>query len=172
MITCRVHVRRNAEMKRFLTCTAVLLAAMPLSAQLPPRKPADPSPWNGSWKLDVQRSSPAAAGEGVPQVYRFTLGPGENDAVPIKWEIPELGEVVQGSTDGKPMTIHRTRPTPGLALGVRKDGPASLLYTVYRNGKLFGGGRMMLVDDGHAWVDLTWPDDREDLASELVYVKQ
>ena len=35
---------------------------------------------------------------------------------------------------------------------------------------------MMLVDDGHAWVDLTWPaengHDRQDLASELVYVKQ
>ena len=31
---------------------------------------------------------------------------------------------------------------------------------------------MMLVDDGKAWVDLTWPEDRQDLASELVYVKQ
>jgi hypothetical protein len=31
---------------------------------------------------------------------------------------------------------------------------------------------MMLVDNGAAWVDLTWPLDRQDLASELVYVKQ
>ena len=151
---------------------ALLLAAVPLSAQLPPRKPADPNPWNGSWKLDIKRSSPAAAEAGVPQVYRFTLGPGDGGIVPIKWEIPELGEVVDGSTDGKPMVVHRTKPTPGLALGVRRAGPASLLYSVYRDGKLDGGGRMMLVDDGHAWVDLTWPEDREDLASELVYVKQ
>lgn len=159
-------------MKRLRTCTALLLATLPLSGQLPPRKPAGTSPWNGSWKLDVKRSSPAAAGEGVPQVYRFTLGPTDVATVPIKWEIPELGEVVEGSTDGKPMPIRRTKPTPGMALGVRKDGPASLVYSVYRNGKLFGGGRMMLVDEGHAWVDLTWPDDRQDLASELVYVKQ
>ncbi len=145
---------------------------MPLVAQLPPRKPADPNPWNGSWKLDVKRSSPAAAEAGVPQVYRFTLGPGDEMTVPIKWEIPELGEVVDGATDGKPMAIHRTKPTPGLSLGVRKDGPAALTYSVYKNGKLNGGGRMMLVDQGRAWVDLTWPEDRQDLASELVYVKQ
>ena len=31
---------------------------------------------------------------------------------------------------------------------------------------------MMLVDNGAAWVDLTWPDDRQDLASELLYVRQ
>ena len=152
---------------------ALLLTALPTAAQqLPTRKPADPSPWNGSWKLDVQRSSPAAAGEGVPQVYRFRLGPGDGGVVPIQWEIPELGEVVRGATDGKPMAIRRTKPAPGMALAVRKEGSASLRYTVLRDGKLVGGGRMMLVDDGQAWVDLTWPDDREDLASELVYVKQ
>ena len=155
-----------------LALTALLLVAMPLTAQLPPRKPANPNSWNGSWRLAVKRSSPAAAEPGVPQVYRFTLGPGDAAYVPIRWEIPELGEVVDGITDGKPMVVHRTKPSPGLALAVRKDGPASLVYSVYQNGKLFGGGRMMLVDEGSAWVDLTWPDDRQDLASELVYVKQ
>ena len=158
-------------MKKKLTFAA-LLVALPLTAQLPPsRKPTDPSAWNGSWRLDTKRSSPAAADADVPQVYRFTLGPGDGAAVPIKWEIPELGEVVEGLTDGKPMLVHRLKPTPGLTLAVRKDGPASLVYSVYKDGKLEGGGRMMLVDNNHAWVDLTWPEDREDLASELVYVK-
>ena len=159
-------------MRTRLTLTALLFVAIPLLAQLPPRKQSNSSPWSGSWKLDVKRSSPAAAAAVVPQVYRFTLGAGDGGVVPIKWEIPELGEVVSGATDGKPMAIHRTKPAPGLALGVRKDGPAALVYSVYRDGKLDGGGRMMLVDDGHAWVDLTWPEDRQDLASELVYVKQ
>ena len=109
---------------------------------------------------------------GVPQVYRLTLGAATSADVPITWEIPELGEVVIGTTNGAPMSIRRTEPTAGLTLAVRTEGPAALLYTVSRNGKLVGGGRMMLVDNGAAWVDLTWPLDRQDLASALVYVKQ
>ncbi len=162
-------------MKLRVTALLVLFSTvLPFSgyAQLPPRKPADPNPWNGAWKLNVKRSSPAAAQAGVPQVYRLTLGPGSSSVVAIKWEIPELGEVVTGSTDGQPMPIHRTAPSPGLTLAVRTDGSAALVYSVYKNGLLTGGGRMMLVDNGAAWVDLTWPKDREDLASELVYVKQ
>ncbi len=155
-----------------------LVAALTLTAaaQFPPPKPASPNPWNGTWKLDVKRSSPVAAEEGVPQAYRFTLGPSGPTAVPITWEIPELGEVVTGRTDGSPMPIHRTHPSPGLALGVRTDGPAALTYIVYKDGKNTGGGHMMLVDNGKSWVDLTWPaengHDRQDLASQLVYTRQ
>jgi hypothetical protein len=141
-------------------------------AQLPPPKPADPNPWNGTWKLDASRSSPEVVKAGAPQAYRLTLGPAITDVVSLKWEIPELGEIATGATDGKPMDVHRTTPTNGLTLGVRSEGKAQLVYSVYREGKLIGGGRMMLVDSGAAWVDLTWPLDRQDLASELVYVKQ
>jgi hypothetical protein len=109
---------------------------------------------------------------GAPQAYRLTLGPAIADPVSLKWEIPELGEIATGATDGKPMEVHRTTPTKGLSLGVRSEGKSQLVYSVYREGKLIGGGRMMLVDNGAAWVDLTWPLDRQDLASELVYVKQ
>ena len=121
--------------------------------------------------LDIKRSSPVAAEEGVPQVYRFALGNSGPAVVPIQWEIPELGEIVKGYTDGKPMTIHRTDPTPGLTLAVRTDGRRVLLYEVLKDGKLFGAGRMMLVDDGRAWIDLTWPQDRQDMAVVLTYVK-
>ena len=160
---------------RFLHLAGVLLAlgtAVGAYAQLPKPKPADPSPWNGSWKLNVQRSSPVAAQQGVPQVYRLTLGPSPSADVPIKWEIPELGEVVTGRTNGDAMPVTRTKPSPGLRLAVRTDGVASLVYSVFRDGKLTGGGRMMLIDNGSAWVDLTWPEDRQDLASALVYVKE
>jgi hypothetical protein len=146
--------------------------ALYLRGQFPPVAPANPNPWNGSWRLDVKRSSPIASEEGVPQVYRLTLGPAGPSEVPIRWEIPELGEIVNGRTDGKPMDIHRTHPTPGLTLAVRTDGSRALSYQVFMNGKLSGGGRMMLVDAGKAWVDLTWPSDRQDLASELTYVKE
>ena len=70
------------------------------------------------------------------------------------------------------MEVHRITPINGLTLGVRSEGKAQLVYSVYRQGKLIGGGRMMLVDRGNAWVDLTWPLGRQDLGSELVYVKQ
>ena len=153
-------------------CLCNIWLSLTVMAQLPSPKPADPNPWNGTWKLDASRSSPAAAQDGTPQAYRFTLGPAITDVVSLKWEIPELGEIVTGATDGKPMEVHRTKPTNGLTLGVRSEGKAQLVYSVYRDGKLIGGGRMMLVDNGAAWVDLTWPLDRQDLASELVYVKQ
>jgi hypothetical protein len=153
-------------------CALSLCFSLTAIAQLPPPKPADPNPWNGTWKLDASRSSPGAVKAGAPQAYRLTLGPSSTDTVSLKWEIPELGEVVIGATDGKPMPVHRNTPTDGLTLGVKSEGKAQLVYSVYKNGKLIGGGRMMLVDNGAAWVDLTWPLDRQDLASELVYVKQ
>ena len=139
---------------------------------MPPRKSLDPNPWNGSWKLNVRRSSPVAAEPGVPQLYRLTLGPGPSSQVSIVWEIPELGEIVTGKTNDLPMPVKRTEPTPGLTLAVHKDGDAALLYSVYKNSKPVGGGRMMLVDNASAWVDLTWPEDRQDLASVLVYERQ
>ena len=149
------------------------------NAQFPPPASGDPNPWNGTWRLDVKRSSPAAAEPGVPQAYRFTLDPfasASNTAVAIRWEIPELGEVVTGRTDDRPMPIRRTKAAPGLALSVRAEGRSVLLYHVFKDGKLAGGGRMMLVDNGKAWVDLTWPAEngveRQELASELVYAHQ
>src|ERR1700761_2329994 len=84
------------------TPVLLLAAGVRLSAQLPQPRPLDPSPWNGSWKLKRRRSSPVASQRGVPQVYRFMLGPGPSPSVLIQWEIPELGEVVKGKTDGDP----------------------------------------------------------------------
>jgi hypothetical protein len=156
----------------FPILTLVLTLGLCAHAQLPAPVPSDPNPWNGTWRLDIKRSSPAAAEEGVPQAYRLKLGPAGPAVVPIQWEIPELGEVVKGYTDGKPMEIRRTHPTPGLTLAVRTEGNSVLLYQVFKNGKLSGAGRMMLVDGGTAWIDLTWPIDRQDLAAELTYVKK
>jgi len=73
----------------------------------------------------------------------------------ITWEIPSLGEVVRGKTDGQPMPVHRLKPTPGLTLSVKAEGPTVLLYTVARDGKPPGEGRMTLVEDGKAWVDIS-----------------
>ena len=157
---------------RILLATVLSCATIIGSAQLPQPHPPNPNPWNGTWKLNYSRSSPGIKHGDAPERYRLTLGPAFQNAVALKWEIPELGEIAEGQTDGKPMVVHRDKPRPGLTLGVQAVGKAQLVYTVQRNGVLLGGGRMMLVDDGKAWVDLTWPVDRLDLASELVYVKE
>ena len=170
-VSARVQSEMRGSLVRLLLLNLLVLPLFAM-AQLPAPMPRDPNPWSGTWKLDLGRSSPAVSQAGAPEAYRFTLGPGDASVVPIKWEIPELGEVVTGKTDDQPMAIRRNKPSPGLTLAVRSDGPAALVYTVRKNGKLEGGGRMMLVDQGKAWVDLTWPLDRQDLASELVYVKQ
>jgi hypothetical protein len=147
-------------MLRFSPAIALLVVAA-TSARAPV---ADP--WNGTWTLDLARSSAAAKG-GAANAYRFTLG--SNGA--ITWEIPSLGEVVKGHVDGKPMAIHRAQPTPGLTLAVTRSGPRTLFYTVARNGRVEGGGSMTLVDGNSAWVDLTWGSGRPDDGAELVYVK-
>ena len=125
------------------------------------------SAWNGTWHLDVARSS-GVAKEGAPEAYRFSITSDEQ----IVWEIPSLGEVVRGRVGGKPMLIHRNEPTTGLTLSVKRDGKWGLQYTVYRNGQVDGGGRMMLVDDAHAWVDLTWVGQHSHPGPYLVYVKE
>jgi hypothetical protein len=129
--------------------------------------PAKESPWNGTWVLDAARSAPGVKDEAA-DAYRFTLQPdGE-----IKWEIPSLGEVVTGKTDGQPMPIHRSKLKPGLTLSVKAEGPTVLVYEVSRNGKPEGEGRMTLVENGKAWVDLSWPAGQPQFAGELVYEKQ
>ena len=83
-----------------------------LLASLTPSTTSVENPWNGTWFLDVSRSTPGIKDQAA-DAYRFTLQPDGR----IKWEIPSLGEVVTGKTDGVPMEVHRTKASPG-----RRDG--------------------------------------------------
>jgi hypothetical protein len=148
-------------MRLFLATTLLLASFMPAAAT-----PAG-NPWNGTWILDASRSTPGIKDQAA-EGYRFTLQPDGQ----IKWEIPSLGEVVTGRTDGVPMEVHRTKPSPGLTLSVTAEGPEVLIYKVARNGKPVGEGRMTLVENGKAWVDISWPAGQPQYAGKLVYVKQ
>ncbi len=142
------------------------LATMLLLASLAPATTTE-NPWNGTWVLDASRSTPGIK-EQAAEGYRFTLQPDGQ----IKWEIPSIGEVVTGETNGVPMEVHRTKPSPGLTLSVTAEGPEVLIYRVARNGKPVGEGRMTLVENGKAWVDISWPAGQPQYAGEVVYVKQ
>jgi len=146
---------------RFFLATTLLLASLSAATT------SAQSPWNGTWLLDVGRSTPGIKDQAA-EGYRFTLQPDGQ----IKWEIPSLGEVVTGKTDGVPMEVHRTKPSPGLTLSVKAEGPTVLLYKVARDGKPVGEGRMTLVENGKAWVDISWPAGQPQYAGEVVYVKQ
>jgi hypothetical protein len=133
------------------------------SAGLPPVPVLSQSPWNGDWVVSPTRNAKDiidAAADG----YRFRIT-GDNR---IRWEIPSLHEIVDGHVDGKPMPIRRPGST-GLSLSVTASGPYVLAYRVYRNGKPEGEGRMTLIDQGKAWVDLTQPFGRPDLAAAVIY---
>jgi hypothetical protein len=127
----------------FILVTALLLASL-----APATTPAE-NPWNGTWVLDASRSTPGAKDQAADG-YRFTLQPDGQ----IKWEIPSLGEVVTGKTDGVPMEIHRTKPSPGLTLSVIAESPEVLMYKVARDGKPEGEGRMTLVENGNTQAKL------------------
>ena len=136
-----------------------------MAQALPPPPMLKESPWNGDWVLSQTRNTPeikAAAADG----YRFHIEPDGR----IRWEIPSLHEVVEGRIDGEPMAIHRLRPA-NLTLSVTADGPRVLLYKVSRAGRLEGEGRMTLVDQGKAWVDISQPAGRPDLAGVIIYVR-
>jgi hypothetical protein len=140
-------------------------ASVAMAQSLPPIPVLSESPWNGDWVLSQTRNTAeikAAAAQG----YRFLLKPDGR----IRWEIPTLYEVVEGRVDGKPMTIQRLQPT-ALTLAVSAEGPRVLLYHVTRNGKPEGEGRMTLVDQGKAWVDISQPVGRPDLAGVVIYVR-
>ena len=148
--------------------TRIIHVAALAALLAPPSAHARPasSPWNGTWTLDAARSSPGAA-EGAAGAYRFTLRDRS-----ITWEIPSLGEVVTGRTDGRPMVIRRHGKSDGMTLGVTADGSATLRYRVRKRGAYLGGGLMMLVDDGKAWVDVTWGPPGPPNAAQLVYVRK
>lgn len=125
------------------------------------------SPWDGYWQLDAARSSPNAR-EGAAADYRFhILRDGS-----LTWEIPSLREVVNGRTDGKPMPIRRPGAPKDLSLSVQRVNDQVLHYQVHLRGVLQGEGRMTLVEDGKAWVDITWPAGKPEHAAVVVYVKR
>lgn len=141
---------------------AAILAFYPMAAH------ATESPWTGTWKLAPARSSPGA--DGAPPVYVLAITADRR----IRWEISSIGEVVTGHIDGQPMVVHRTKPTPGLTLSVSSSDPAlphELAYKVEKNGTQLGGGRMILIEGGKAWVDISWAAGKEEYGAELVYVR-
>ena len=149
----------------FIAAIMVLLASWAAAQPLPPPPALTPSPWNGDWALSQTRNTSeikaAAAAE-----YRFHLEPDGR----IRWEIPYLHEVVEGRTDGTPMAIHRLHPT-NMTLSLTAEGPQTLVYKVSRGGKPSGEGRMILVEQDKAWVDISGPPGRPDLASAIIYVR-
>ena len=148
-----------------LAALALGLAGVSLAQTLPPEPVVTESPWNGDWVLSQTRNTAeikAAAADG----YRFHVEPYGR----IRWEIPSLHEVVKGRVDGRPMPIRRLQPT-SLTLAVSAEGVRVLVYHVARYGKPQGDGRMTLVDQGRAWVDISQPAGRPDLAGTVVYVR-
>ena len=89
-----------------------------------PNAYAGESLWNGVWTLDPTRSSPGAAEMAAPG-YTFDVTAGGE----ITWQIPAIGEIVTGRTDGEPMAVRRGKPTPGMMLSVRADDPLLLSTT-------------------------------------------
>lgn len=154
---------------RMLSTTLLILAGLcldlPISAQVPPPRVLAESPWNGDWVLSRTRN-PKEIREGAAEGYRFHLSADGT----IRWEIPTLQEVVEGHTNGEAMTIRRPG-AEGQTLAVRVEGPFALRYTVFKKGKPFGEGRMTLVEGARAWVDITQPFGRPDLAHVVIYVR-
>lgn len=125
------------------------------------------SGWNAGWTLDAERSSPKAK-DGAALGYRFLI---IGDS--IRWEIPELSEVVLGKLDGQPMRIVRNgRWDARMTLAVTRLGPDVLLYKIAAKGKVVGGGRMTLVDGGRAWIDLTCDAPCVRWGSVVTYIKK
>ncbi len=123
------------------------------------------NPWNGTWTLNEQRSLKGAKDQAADG-YRFTIGPDNS----ITWEIPSLHEVVQGKVDGQPMEIHRPSLKVPMTLALTFDGPRVIIYHVTRDGKPQGEGRMTLVENGTAWVDISGPAGHfPEFAGMLVY---
>lgn len=152
---------------RVVICATFMAApvSMATAQSLPPVPVLTESPWNGDWVLSQTRNTAeikAAAAEG----YRFLPQPDGR----IRWEIPSLHEVVEGRVDGEPMAIRRLQATT-LTLAVSAEGPRVRVYHVARNGKPEGEGRMTLVDQGRAWVDISEPVGRPDLAGAVIYVR-
>lgn len=149
-----------------LIATASLATANAATSQnLPPVPVLSESPWNGDWVLSQTRNT-AEIKEAAADGYRFTLQADRR----IRWEIPSLHEVVEGQTNGQPMAIRRQKPT-ALTLAVSAEGSRVLVYHVARDGKPEGEGRMTLVDQGRAWVDISQPAGRPDLAGVVIYVR-
>jgi hypothetical protein len=153
---------RNVALLGLLVAGACAAKA---ASGLPPVPVMSHSPWDGDWVVSRTRN-PKDIIDAAADGYRFQLaGDGR-----IRWEIPSLHEVVEGHVDGRPMPIRRPGSS-GQSLSVTASGAYVLAYRVYRDGKPNGEGRMTLIDQGKAWVDVTQPFGRPDLAAAVIYVR-
>jgi hypothetical protein len=57
----------------------------------------------------------------------------------------------------------------GMTLAVTAEGQWTLSYVVAKDGKPVGQGRLTVVEQGRAWVDITQPFERPDLAHVVIY---
>jgi hypothetical protein len=124
------------------------------------------SPWDGAWALSASRNTPEMKAQAAAD-YRFDLQP---DGA-IRWEIPSLKEVVVGRTDGTPMPIVRGGRDAGLTLAVTAVSPYVLTYQVARAGRPVGEGRMTLIENGAAWVDISCPFGKPQYCGAVVYTR-
>ena len=143
-----------------LTLAATLAG---LAIAVPVARAADTA-WNGTWGLDASRPEP----DGAADAYRFTVSPGGD----LTWEIPSLGEVVTGRLDGQRMAIRRSAPTPGLTLAVVEESPRVWRYSVAKDGKPQGEGRMTLATDGRSWTDVPLDQGKPVQNLLMVYIKR
>ncbi len=162
-----VAVRALVPDWRFMNRSCLLLklalAIAAFAAFASPCRAADIA-WTGTWALDQTRPEP----DGAADAYRFTVSPDGT----LVWEIPSLGEIVRGRLDGKPMPIHRSKPTPGLTIAVTENSPRVWTYTVARNGTDAGAGRMALAADGKSWTDIPLDHGKPVDSLLMVYVKK
>ena len=140
------------------------IAATLAGLAIAPAARAAATAWNGTWTLDASRKEP----DGAADAYRFTVSPGGD----LVWEIPSLGEVVRGRLDGRMMAIRRSKPTPGLTLAVVEEGPLVWRYSVAKNGKPQGEGRMELAKDGRSWTDVPLDHGKPVQSLLMVYKKE
>ena len=154
-----------ARFLRIVAAATALWTGGAVARSLPPPPHLGQSPWNGDWVLSQTRNTADIKDAAAPG-YRFHLAP---DGF-IRWEIPTLHEIVEGHTDGTPIVIRRPQPT-GLTLAITAEGSYALRYVLRRGGRVEADGRMTLVDQGKAWIDVTEPAGRPDLASAVVYVR-
>jgi hypothetical protein len=158
---CPSALRKNFLRRGILLVATALVAIVPAGAAAVNRQ--EISPWNGEWVLSPTRNTKAVR-EAAAEGYRFHI----SNQGSIRWEIPTIHEIVQGRIDGQPMPIVR-RGSKGMTLAVTAEGERVLRYVVSKDGKPLGEGRMTLVEEGRAWVDITQPFGRPELAHVVIY---
>jgi hypothetical protein len=90
----------------------------------------------------------------------------------LRWSYPEEGQSYVASLDGKMAPYQGSRAVPGIAMSLHAVSANEIRWTESVNGKALTEGRDVLMENGRALRETSWPVARPQDKQDAMYQRE